>query len=277
MTKIDTLQGAQNLGEIDDAVYFRNKLFVALNFPPNYLSNEDPNATKITLSAQDVKFARIIERLQGHFEDGLWELADRHLQMLGYPPDVYDDLKIKMTPPSAWKELSDAEVTNNRVTTASSLKSAQLMSDYDLHILYLKHTEEETQEMIARLKIQKLEELKLQVLAQNPQLLGVGTPAQQGQDQEIGSQAGGPNPMLGGDMGAGGPPGGAAPGGAAPGLAAEEPPEAGPGGKTPDNPQPQGMPLADPEEEEINRYDLEIQDYDAEQDVEDIDYSVNDD
>ena len=274
-TKIDTLPGAQNLGEIDDAVYFRNKLFVALNFPPNYLSNEDPNATRITLSAQDVKFARMIERLQGHFEDGLWELADRHLQMLGYPPDVYDDLFIKMTPPSAWKELSDAEVTNNRVTTASSLKSAQLMSDYDVHIRYLKHSESETEEMIARLKIQKLEELKLQVLAQNPQLLGVGVPSQQGSDQEIGTQAGGPNPMLGGDPGAAGAAGGAAP--PAPGVAAEEPPEAGgPGANKPENQSPQGVPLTDPEEDDIVRYDLEIQDYDAEQDVEDIDYSVSD-
>lgn len=259
-----------NLGEIDDAVYFRNKLFVALNFPPNYLSNDDPNATRITLSAQDVKFAHIIERLQANFEDGLWELADRHLQMLGYPPDVYDDLVIKMTPPSDWAELSRAETTNNRVTTASSLKSAQLMSDYDVHIRYLRHTEEETQEMIARLKIQKLEELKLQVLAQNPQLLGVGVPGQAGEDgQEIGSQAGGPNPMLGGDPAAGGtppPPGG--------GLAAEEPPEAGgPGASTPDAQQPQGIPLSDPEEEDITRYDLEIQDYDAEQDISDIDYS----
>ncbi len=275
-TKIDTLPGAQNLGEIDDAVYFRNKLFVALNFPPNYLSNEDPNATRITLSSQDVKFAHIIERLQAHFEDGIWEMVDRHLQMLGYPPDVYDDLAIKMTPPSAWKELSEAEVTNNRVTTASSLKSAQLMSDYDVHIRYLRHSEDETQEMIARLKIQKLEELKLQVLAQNPQLLGVGVPGQQAQDgQEIGSQAGGPNPMLG-DPSMGGDPTSAAPPAPGGGLAAEEPPEGGPGNAKPDAQQPQGMPLSDPEEEEITKYDLEIQDYDAEQDIEDIDYSISD-
>jgi len=279
-TKIDTLPGAQNLGEIDDAVYFRNKLFIALNFPPNYLSNEDPNATRITLSAQDVKFARMIERLQAHFEDGLWELADRHLQMLGYPPDVYDDLVLKMTPPSDWRELSRAEVTNNRIQSASSLKSAQLMSDYDVHVRYLRHTEEETQEMIARLKIQKLEELKLQVLAQNPQLLGVGIPGQQQQDgQEIGSQPGGPSPMLGGDAGAGGaPPGGAPPGGGGLGLAAEEPPEAGgPTGAKPEKTDTGGKPLPDPSDEDIVKYDLEIQDYEAEQDVEDIDYSVRGD
>ncbi len=177
-TKIDTLPGAQNLGEIDDAVYFRNKLFAALNFPKNYFNNEDPNATRITLSAQDIKFARMIERLQSHQEDGLWEIADRHLQLRGFPEESYDDLRIKMTPPSDWRELSRAEVTTNRINNASSLKSSQLMADWDIQTRWMKYSEDETEEMLARLKIQKLEDLKLQVLAQNPQLIGVGIPGQ---------------------------------------------------------------------------------------------------
>jgi hypothetical protein len=82
-TRIDTLPGAENLGEIDDAIYFRNKLLTSLNFPKNYLNNEDVNATRVTLSAQDVKIARMIERLQAAFEDGLQEIAERHLQLRG--------------------------------------------------------------------------------------------------------------------------------------------------------------------------------------------------
>jgi len=58
-TKIETLPGAQNLGEIDDAVYFRNRLFTALQFPKNYFNVEDASVTKITLSAQDVRVARL--------------------------------------------------------------------------------------------------------------------------------------------------------------------------------------------------------------------------
>lgn len=49
-TRVETLPGAENLGEIDDTVYFRNKLFTALNFPRNYFNNEDPQSTRITLS-----------------------------------------------------------------------------------------------------------------------------------------------------------------------------------------------------------------------------------
>ena len=265
-TRIDTLPGAENLGEIDDAVYFRNKLLTALNFPKNYFNNEDPGVTRITLSAQDVKFARMIERLQSHFEDGLMEIAERHLQLRGYPEDSYKDLRIKMTPPSDWRELSRAEVVNARYGNAGTLKGSQLMSDYDIMTKILKYNQDDAEEMLARLKIQKLEDLKLQVLAQNPQLLGVGIPSAEGQDQELGAEAGGPSAMP--EPGA--PPEGAPPEGAPPeGL--PTPPEGPPAEKGATS---EPVNIAEPTEEDIKKYDLEIQGFDMESDYEDIDFSV---
>ena len=203
-TKIDTLPGAQNLGEIDDALYFRNKLFTALKFPKSYFSNEDVQATRISLSAQDVKFARIIERLQAHIAAGFMELAERHLFFIGVPEEDYEDLKIKMTPPSDWRELTRQEIVTARINNANSLKGSMIMSDFDIGTKILKYSEDETEEMQARMKVQKLEDFKLQVLAQNPELLGVGTPGTE--ENEMGTQAGGPSPMLGPDAAGGAPP-----------------------------------------------------------------------
>jgi len=266
-TRIETLPGAENLGEIDDAIYFRNKLLTALNFPKNYFNNEDPNSTRITLSSQDVKFARMIERLQSNFEDGILELAERHLQLRGFPEKSYQDLKIKMTPPSDWRELSRAEVTSARYGNAGTLKSSVLMSDYDIMTRILKYGENETEEMLARLKIQKLEDLKLQVMAQNPQLLGVGIPGQEQSNPELGTQAGGPNAMPQPEdaeqANLEGPQAPQEPTGEQP------PPET---GEQPAEP----TSLEDPSEEDIKKYDLELQGYEAEQDLEDIDYSVGD-
>lgn len=269
-TRIETLPGAQNLGEIDDAIYFRNKLFTALNFPKNYFANEDVGATRITLSAQDVKFARMVERLQSHFEDGLMEIGERHLQLRGYPEESYQDLKIKMTPPSDWRELSRAEVVNGRYGNASTLKSGQLMADWDIMVRILKYTEDEAEQMLSRLKIQKLEDLKLQVLAQNPVLLGMGIPGQEGQGgQELGSEPGGPSPNPSPD---GAPPAGPPPGGDSPPDSAPPGPTPAPSGNTPA----EGSPISEPEKGDVKKYDLEIQDYETEQDAEDIDYSVGD-
>jgi len=274
-TRIETLPGAQNLGEVDDALYFRNKLFVSLNFPKSYFSGEDVNTTRITLSAQDVKFARMIERLQSSFEEGLYEIADRHLHLRGYPPEMYKDLKIKMTPPSDWRELSRAEVLNTRLSIASQLKSGSLMSDFDIYINYLGYDLETTKTMLSRLKIQKLEDLKLQIIGQNPNLLGVGVPELN--EKEVG---------------------------AVPGISSEDiqiPPDegesnlAGTGQEKPeqlnqdmssmedqsgelsqtDN-QSSPKPLPEPDPDKIKKYRLEVEDYETNMDYEDKDFSLED-
>jgi hypothetical protein len=64
----------------------------------------------------------MIERLQSHIEDAFWEICDRHLRLRGYPEDAYEDLEIKMTPPSDWRELTRAEVLTNRLNNAANLK-----------------------------------------------------------------------------------------------------------------------------------------------------------
>lgn len=269
-TRIETLPGAENLGEIDDAIYFRNKLLTALNFPKTYLSNEDVNITKISLSAQDIKFARMIERLQSHFEDGLLDLAERHLELRGYPQDSYQDLKIKMTPPSDWREMSRSEVVTARYSNAGSLKSSQLMSDYDIMTKILRYSADDTDEMLGRLKIQKLEDLKLQVLAQNPQLLGVGIPSQDQQGSELGTEAGGPTNMPSPEGMEGLPPEGMQPQGTE-GMPPENMQQAQKGQPTVN----QNMSsLPTPNDEDIKKYNLEIQDYEIEQDYESIDFSV---
>jgi len=255
-TRIDTLPGAQNLGEIDDALYFRTKLFTALNFPKNYLNSEDMQVTRITLSAQDVKFAKMIERLQSYIEDGLWQIADRHLKLRGYPAKSFADLEIRMTPPSDWREMSKAEVITNRLNMASTLKSAMLLPDDVIQEKWMKLPPEEVKENLAKMKIQKLEEMKLQVLGANPQLMGVGVPGVG--EPEIGAEAGGPSPMLGPDD-----------------AAAPEGEGAAPEGDEGEAPTSGAAPLPEPDVSDLKKFDLEIQDYGREQDREDIDFSVS--
>ena len=275
-TRVETLPGAQNLGEIDDAIYFRNKLFTALQFPKNYINQEDPGQTRITLSAQDVKFARLIERLQAYMEDGLWEIADRHLKLRGFPTERYEDLKVKMTPPSEWRELSRAEVVTNRINNSGSLKGSQLLSDFDVLVDWMKLSEKEAKEKIARNKIQKLEDLKLQVMAQNPILLGVGTPGEGDKGgQEMGTEAGGQQPMPGGDGQQ--PPEGQPPEGGPP-QEGGQPPQGGEQQPQGDGKEPSagGPPLESPSSEDVKKFDLGIEDFASGKDEEDVDYSEED-
>ena len=256
-TKIETLPGAQNLGEIDDAIYFRNRLFTALQFPKNYFNVEDAAVTRITLSAQDVRVARLIERLQSPFEDSMWEIADRHLKLRGFPEELYEDLQIKMTQPSEWRELSRAEVVSARIQNASSLKSAGLLSDYDILTKWMDYPEEEAKLLIARQKLQKIEDAKIQILAQNPALLGVGIPADESKEEnKLGTTPEGPNLEI------------------APEGQPMTPPESPQMPATPpEQPAQTGAPLRSPSTDDIEKYDIEIQNYAAEEDIEPVDYT----
>jgi hypothetical protein len=111
----------------------------------------------------------------------------------------------------------------------------------------------------------------LQIIAQNPQLLGVGLPSDD--EQQVGAESGQVQPMLGGDpMAGGGDPLGGVPG-------AAPPPPGGPGvmpggGMTAETPPIGGsQPLPQPALDDIAKYDLEIKDYGSEQDEEEIDMS----
>lgn len=264
-TRVETLPGAENLGEIDDTVYFRNKLFVALNFPKNYFNNEDTQSTRISLSAQDIKFARMIERLQSHMEDAFWELFDRHLKLRGYPEEMYEDLEVKMTPPSDWRELTRGEVVSARIGNAGQLKGSQMMSDYDILTKWMKYDEDEVKKMLARLKQQKLEDLELQIVAQNPSLVGAGLPGKEDEEQ-VSTEPSDQNPNLGGMPPP--PDGGQPPEDPIGGVPGGPPPQG--GGPPPTTPS---VTLPNPSEDDIDRYDLEIKDFTREMDEPEIDFS----
>jgi intein/homing endonuclease len=278
-TRIETLPGAQNLGEVDDALYFRNKLLTALHLPKNYLSQDDPNISKTSLSSQDMKFARYIERLQASLADGLLEIAERHLTLRGFPQEMWDDLEIAMTPPSEWREASRMDIMQSRYTNASTVTQgpSPLMSRYDALIDILKYQPNKAREMASRAKMQAIEDMKIQAMGQSPEMMGLGQPGQG--EQEMGGEPGGPNPMLGGDDKQQQPPdqeqgnegqdkeqGGMPP-----------PPEEGKedqgmeGGPAGKKAKPESKPLPEPEEEDIKKYDLEIRDFSLEKDEEEID------
>jgi intein/homing endonuclease len=71
-TRIETLPGAENLGEIDDAIYFRNKLFISLNFPKNYFNNgsrSNPSATYHTKGQPVIRAGDLLHSASSNRDD----------------------------------------------------------------------------------------------------------------------------------------------------------------------------------------------------------------
>lgn len=275
-TRVETLPGAQNLGEVDDAVFFRNKLFLALHFPKAYMAQEDLSISRVSVSSISAVVAKHVERLQGHIADGLIQIAIRHLELRGYPPDLYDDLEIKLTSPYPVRDFTMNEINESRYNRAMAVMQAGLFSQFDVLTRILSIPESEAKKIVARAQAQKLMDLRLQMMAQNPELMGVAQ-AQSGMP-ELGTDAAGPNGELGsGDQGQMPP---AENSSAEPSSAnIPEPDEKTRGAEDTygQEPKSESKPLPEPDEDDIAKYDLGIEDYTQDIDSEDIDVSELDD
>ena len=123
-TKIETLKGAENLGEVDDVKYFRDKLLAAMKIPKDYIVEKDQAPErKANLSQLDVKFARVITRIQKSLEIGLETLAKRHLMLRGFPSVVIDSLKIKLPAPSDMALKRQLETDEQKTRIVQAVKS----------------------------------------------------------------------------------------------------------------------------------------------------------
>lgn len=284
-TRVDTLPASSILGEIDDARYFRDKLFIALNFPKYYMSQEDQSLTSKTLSSTNASVGRLVQRLQMSIADGILQIITRHLQLKGYPPELYEDLQVRLTSPGNAKEISDNEIWQIRYDRAMALKSAKFMSDFDILTRILKFESQEAKEIVARSTIQQFQEAKLALMLANPELAGIAT--SNDNKPEIGMDQAGPNPPLTGEPQGPGegnpsetPP---SPEGASPPLEGGATPlgQMGDGGQSGQSaldsygtpPKTEGKPLPEPSLEDLKKYDLELMDSSKEMDEEEYDLS----
>lgn len=159
-TRIETLPGGQNLGDVDDVKYFRDKLLASLKIPKDYVVEKDQSPErKANLSQLDAKFARVIVRVQRSIEIGLEALAQRHLVLKGYPATIAKNLKIELPEPSDMYIKRRLDVDEQKARTVQAVKGLQIFPmDYIYREYYnlndaeirevKKGLEEEMQEMI---------------------------------------------------------------------------------------------------------------------------------
>ena len=82
-TEISTLPGGENLGQIEDIIYFQKRLYRSLNVPLNRLEQEQQfslgRATEI--SRDELKFQKFIDRLRNRFSTFFYEILKKQLLM----------------------------------------------------------------------------------------------------------------------------------------------------------------------------------------------------
>jgi hypothetical protein len=133
-SKVDTLPGGTNLGEIDDLKYFTNKLFRGLRIPSSYLptgaddSQASYNDGRVgTAYIQELRFNKYCERLQSLVAS----IFDEEFKMYMYSRGVNIDanlFELKFNPPLNFASTRQSALDGERINTFNTIQAVPFMS-----------------------------------------------------------------------------------------------------------------------------------------------------
>jgi len=151
-SKVETLPGGTNLGEIDDLRYFTNKLVRGLRIPSSYLpTGADDSAAQYndgrvgTAYIQELRFNTYCERLQNLVVEEFDTEFKRYLLEKGMNVDVamFD---LKFQPPQNFAAYRQSEIDNARVPTYTQMSAIPYISNRFAMQRFLGLTDEELAE-----------------------------------------------------------------------------------------------------------------------------------
>ena len=151
-SKVDTLPGGENLGQIDDLRYFNNKLLRGLRVPSSYLPTgpEDGSAVyndgKVGVAyIQEYRFAKYVERLQKQIQEDLDFEFKMFLKHRGIEIDN-GDFSIQLVKPMNFSSYREIQIDTERANLFNSVANTNYLSSRFKLKKYLGLTDTEIKE-----------------------------------------------------------------------------------------------------------------------------------
>lgn len=151
-SKVETLPGGQNLGEIDDLKYFTNKLFRGLRIPSSYLPTGPEDGTQTvndgrvgTALIQEWRFNQYCKRLQKMIAEKLDQEFKMFMRWRGINVDN-GMFELRFNEPQNFSKNRQAEVDTPRINAFAQVVQYPFLSKRFLMKRYLGLTEEEMQQ-----------------------------------------------------------------------------------------------------------------------------------
>lgn len=181
-TRIETTKGLDYTA-IDDITYLRDKLFAALKVPKAYFGYEKDLSGKSTLAAEDIRFARTVERIQRIILSELTKIALVHLYSQGYDGDSMTNFELELTTPSIIYDQERIALLKEKTDLAVTLIENKLLpSDWVYnHIFHFSENQyEEYRDLIAEDVKRKFRLSQIESEGNDPADTGeiYGTPSQ---------------------------------------------------------------------------------------------------
>ena len=129
-TEISTLPGGENLGQIDDIIYFQKKLYRSLNVPLNRLEQESQFSLgrSTEINRDEVKFMKFIDRLRKKFSHLFIGILKKQLILKGVCTEQdweswKSEIQVDFSRDNHFTEMKDAELLRERLQTMDQISS----------------------------------------------------------------------------------------------------------------------------------------------------------
>lgn len=131
-TSVTQLPGAGNLGELQDLMYFIKKLYRSLKVPASRLDPQDAVKDGTEILREELKFAKVVIRMQQHFAAGLKKGFITHLKLKGLW-DKFDlttnNIELAFNVPTSFYEMRENQRLEGKVGNFNSLASSEYISN----------------------------------------------------------------------------------------------------------------------------------------------------
>ena len=180
-TEISELSGI-DYDSTEDIEYLKNKLLASLRVPKAFLGFDENVGGKATLAAEDVRFARTIERIQRIIVSELTKIAVVHLYSQGYTDEDLVNFELNLASPSTMYEQEKIELFGQKVSLARDMIQDKILPYewvYDNIFNFSSEQKVEIENQIIEDQKQKFRHSQIEMEGNDPQASGesVGTPS----------------------------------------------------------------------------------------------------
>ena len=129
-TEISTLPGGENLGQIEDIIYFQKRLYRSLNVPLNRLEQESPSfaiGRSTEINRDELKFQKFIDRLRQRFAHLFLGVLKKQCIMKGLITEDdwnkwKNDISVDFLRDNHFAELKNTEIMRERLQTLDTVR-----------------------------------------------------------------------------------------------------------------------------------------------------------
>lgn len=221
---IENLSAANSQVQMEDIEYMQNKMFAAMRVPKTFLNFQEAQGKGQNLSLMDIRFARMINRVQQFILMELNKIAMIHLYIMGFRDEI-GNFQLSLNNPSSQIEAQELDDTMKRLNAMQTALGdpgigMPLMSLHKALRDIMKMSDSEIKDMLGEIRIEKAMAAELQSTSSIIKKTGVfdsvdriygdyealnsDKPIQTQQGEQADGLGGGPGggaPALGGDMG----------------------------------------------------------------------------